>query len=277
MPRLPVDGKKVIEYRVTLGSYERDQLNRFVDGVQIKNIGTGIGSATDPIEAMLSNTLGTVGGVFLVSWALKRFFNIDVPIPTDLEDISEGWSAIYDVVSNISDETRKEIDDYIDKIDLKEKAEILSPFAALIPGFPLLQFSTRILKGAANFVFTTLDNPRFDPNYGDIYADYVDPGLANQGGAGAPAVGDGYVDSITGTPIDSGLAGGNGGTTPGQNPFGLSSEQRDCVLEKLNLHAAGVPPFQSEQNVIQGMIQICGITAAKAGLIYKAFQDGNPI
>ena len=277
MPRLPVDGKKVIEYRVTLGTYEREQVNRFVDGVQIKNIGTGIGAATDPIEAMLSNTLGTVGGVFLVSWALKRFFNIDVPIPTDLEDITEGWAAIYDVVSNISDETRKEIDEYIDSIDLKEKAELLSPFAALIPGFPVLQFGTRILKGAANFVFTPLDNPRFNPNYGDITADYIDPGLANQGGAGAPAVGDGYVDSITGTPIDPGLAGGNGGTTPGQNPFGLSSEQRDCVLEKLNLHAAGVPPFQSEQNVIQGMIQICGLTSAKAGLIYKAFQDGSPI
>ena len=161
---------------------------------------------------------------------------------------------------------------------MKEKADILSPFAALIPGFPVLQFGTRLLKGAANFVFTPLDNPRFDPNYGDIYADYIDPGLANQGGAGAPAVSDGYVDSITGIPIDPGLAGGSqGGTPPGNNPYGLTSEQRDCVLEKLNLHAAGVPPYQSEQNVIQGMVQICGITAAKAGLIYKAFQDGTPI
>ena len=271
MPRLPVDGKKVIEYRVTLGTYEREQVNRFVDGVQIKNIGTGIGAATDPIEAMLSNTLGTIGGVFLVAWGLKRFFNLDIPIPSDLEDISEGWAAIYNAVSNISDETRQEIEDYIDKIDLKEKAELLSPIAALIPGFPVLQFGTRIIKGAANFVFTPLDNPRFNPNYGDITADYIDPGLENQGGAGAPAAG-------TPSDIDAGLAGGaSGGTPPGTNPFGLSSEQRDCVLEKLNLHAAGVPPFQSEQNVIQGMIQICGLTPAKAGLIYKAYQDGTAI
>lgn len=262
MPRLPVDGKKVIEYRVTLGTYEREQVNRFVDGMQIKNIGTGIGAATDPIEAMLSNTLGTIGGVYLVSWGLKRFFNVDVPVPTDLEDISEGWNAIYNTISNISDEARQEIDDYIDKIDLKEKAEILSPFAALIPGFPLLQFSTRILKGAADFVFTPIDNPRFNPNYGDITSDYVDPGLANQGGPGAPAVPDN---------------GASDGPPPGNNPFGLSSEQRDCVLAKLNLHSAGVPPYNSTQGIIQAMIQMCGVTAAQAGNIYKAYQDGTPI
>lgn len=252
MPRLPVDGKKVIEYRVTLGTYEREQVNRFVDGVQIKNIGTGIGAATDPIEAMLSNTLGTIGGVFLVSWALKRFFNIDVPIPTDLEDISEGWNAIYNTISNISDETRQEIDEYIDKIDLKEKAEMLSPFAALIPGFPLLQFSTRILKGAADFIFTPLDNPRFNPNYGDITADYIDPGLQQ-----------GIEDTQQQTQ---------------ENPFSLTPEQRDCVLEKLNLHATGVDPLtKSVQGVIQAMVQICGINPGKAGAIYAAWQNGEVI
>ena len=114
MPRLPVDGNKVVEHRITLGTYEREQINRFVDGMQVRNIGQGIGAATDPIEAMLSNTLGTVGGVFLVSWALKRFFNVDVPIPTDLEDVAEGWQAIYGAISNISDEARAEIDEYID-------------------------------------------------------------------------------------------------------------------------------------------------------------------
>lgn len=252
MPRLPVDGNKVVEHRITLGTYERDQINRFVDGMQVKNIGTGIGAATDPIEAMLSNTLGTVGGVFLVSWALKRFFNIDVPIPTDLEDIAEGWQAIYNTVSNITDETRAEIDEYIDKIDLKEKAEILSPFAALIPGFPLLQFSTRILKGAANFIFTPLDNPRFDPNYGDITADYIDPGL-QQG-----------IDDTQ--------------QEAEENPFSLTPEQRDCVLEKLNLHATGVDPMtKTIQGVIQAMVQICGINPGKAGAIYQAWQNSEPI
>ena len=50
MPRLPVDGKKVIEHRITLGTYEREQLNRMVDGLQIRNIGQGFGAATDPLS-----------------------------------------------------------------------------------------------------------------------------------------------------------------------------------------------------------------------------------
>lgn len=48
MPRLPVDGKKVIEHRVTLGSYEREQLDTFVTGVTVRNVG-------DPLVALLSD------------------------------------------------------------------------------------------------------------------------------------------------------------------------------------------------------------------------------
>ena len=119
MPRKPTE--KVVAHRFTLGNYERDQLNRFIDGVQIKNIGTGVGAITDPIEAMLSNTLGTIGGVFFVSWALKRFFDIDVPIPTDLEDIEEGWAAILGAV-NLDKEGREKLDAYLESIGLQKKA-----------------------------------------------------------------------------------------------------------------------------------------------------------
>ena len=83
MPRLPVDGNKVVEHRITLGTYEREQLNRFVDGMQVRNIGQGFGAATDPLEALFNTTTGTVGGAFAIAWALKRFFGVDVPIPTD--------------------------------------------------------------------------------------------------------------------------------------------------------------------------------------------------
>lgn len=242
MPRLPVDGKKVIEYRVTLGTYEREQINRFVDGMQVKNIGTGIGAATDPIEAMLSNTLGTVGGVFLVSWALKRFFNVDVPIPTDLEDISEGWNAIYTTIANISDEARQEIDEYIDSIDLKEKAEILSPFAGLIPGFPLLQFSTRILKAAADFVFTPLNNPRY--NYET-------------------------------TDLDPDLTGGEPPTD--ENPYGLTAAQRECVLGKWNQHLAGIPQYRTKQQISVALVYECGLTSAKGRAVYFALENGEEI
>jgi hypothetical protein len=36
------------------------------------------------------------------------------------------------------------------------------------------------LKNMSNFIFTPIDNPRYDPNYSGIAPDYIDPGLANQ-------------------------------------------------------------------------------------------------
>ena len=181
MPRKPTE--KVVEHRFTLGNYERDQLNRFIDGMQVRNIGTGIGAATDPIEAMLSNTLGTVGGVFFVAWALKRFFDIDVPLPTDLEDVTEGWNAILGAVQ-LDKEGRERLDAYIETLGLKKKATLLGQaFSYAGIGGPLAGTASvgyNILKGMANFVFTPIDNPRFDPNYSGIAPDYIDPGLAGE-------------------------------------------------------------------------------------------------
>ncbi len=178
MPRKPTE--KVVEHRFTLGNYERDQLNRFIDGMQIKNIGTGIGAITDPIEAMLSNTLGTVGGVFLVSWALKRFFDIDVPIPTDLEDVTEGWNAILGAVQ-LDKEGRERLDAYIESLGLQKKASLFGRVAAqIIPGAPVVSVGYSFLKNMSNFIFTPIDNPRYDPNYSGIAPDYIDPGLAGE-------------------------------------------------------------------------------------------------
>ena len=161
MPRLPVDGKKVIEYRITLGTYEREQLNRYVDGMQVKNIGTGIGSITDPIEALFSTTMGTIGGVYFAAWALKRFFDIDVPIPTDLEDIQEGWALILDAV-NLDQEGREKLAKYVEDIQLGKKAELLGSLPGL-GGLKLIDPSYTFLKGMANFIFTPLQNPRYGP------------------------------------------------------------------------------------------------------------------
>ena len=178
MPRKPTE--KVVEHRFTLGNYERDQLNRYIDGMQVKNIGTGIGAITDPIEAMLSNTLGTVGGVFLVSWALKRFFDIDVPIPTDLEDVTEGWNAILSAVQ-LDKEGREKLDAYIETLGLQKKASLFGQaLGTILPGAPVVSIGYNFLKGVSNFVFTPIDNPRFDPNYSGIAPNYIDPGLAGE-------------------------------------------------------------------------------------------------
>jgi hypothetical protein len=51
MPRLPVDGKKVIEHRYTLGQYERDQLDTLITGFTVRNVGT-------PAVALLNDVTG---------------------------------------------------------------------------------------------------------------------------------------------------------------------------------------------------------------------------
>ena len=67
MPRLPVDGKKVIEHRVTLGTYERQQLDTLVTGVTVKNVG-------DPLVALLSD----VSAIAVLAGILEALGVIDL-------------------------------------------------------------------------------------------------------------------------------------------------------------------------------------------------------
>ena len=237
MPRLPVDGKKVIEYRITLGTYERDQLSRLIDGVQIRNIGTGIGAATDPLEAFMSNgVLGSTGGAFLVAWALKRYFGIDVPIPTDSEDLLEIWQAI-DKALGPTPEQREEISRFVEAQQNTVKRGFFSNF---LPG--VVTGARRVHLWFENALFGSKEAPPYvDYNEGDpIPGDYIDPGLEP-----APPP-----------------------------PYGLTPAQRDCALEKLNLWSAGVMPWRIDQNLRTGLVN-CGMSIAKANVIFEAYKNGD--
>jgi hypothetical protein len=151
MPRLPVDGNKVVEHRITLGTYERQQLERFIDGMQVRNIGMGFGAATDPLEALFNTTTGTVGGAFVVAWALKRFFGIDVPLPTDAEDLTEIWAAINSAIG-LTPEERQELKERQDAVkkDLADEATILP--------VRLLGVATRIEQAITDLLFGKVDS-----------------------------------------------------------------------------------------------------------------------
>jgi hypothetical protein len=158
MPRLPVDGNKVIEHRITLGTYERQQLDRFIDGMQIRNIGQGIGAATDPIEALFSTTVGTVGGAFAIAYLLERVFNIDVGIPTDTDDILEIWNSILDAL-NPTKEIRQNIQEKIEAIR-EDTAETINES-------PIQQVTIRNLKKRlADILFGEVDSVKYEP---DLY------------------------------------------------------------------------------------------------------------
>lgn len=167
MPRLPVDGTRVIEHRITLGTYERQQLERFIDGMQIRNIGQGFGSATDPLEAIFNTTLGTVGGAFFVAWILKRYFGIDVPLPTDAEDLTEIWAAINSAVF-LTPEERQE---------LKERQEAVKrEFADEARIFPvrLLGVAKRVEAAITDFLFGKADSYANAPDLYEQPTEYPD-------------------------------------------------------------------------------------------------------
>ena len=81
MPRLPVDGNKVVEHRVTLGTYERQQLDTLVTGVTVKNVG-------DPLVALLSD----VSAIAVLAGILEALGVIDITgLAKKLGGQAGGW------------------------------------------------------------------------------------------------------------------------------------------------------------------------------------------
>jgi len=73
MPRLPVDGKKVIEHRYTLGQYEREQLDTLITGITVRNVGTPITNVMGNPFAILSLVaLAEAFGLIDLTGVIKR-------------------------------------------------------------------------------------------------------------------------------------------------------------------------------------------------------------
>ena len=84
MPRLPVDGKKVIEYRITLGQKERDMVDTLITGATVKNV-------ANPIVSLLKDNTALVAlYVFLV--ALYPKWAKDLGLPDDWAEITQPMS-----------------------------------------------------------------------------------------------------------------------------------------------------------------------------------------
>lgn len=84
MPRLPVDGKKVVEYRITLGQKERDQLDTLITGITVRNV------ANPVISILKDNTALIALYVFLV--ALYPRWAEQLGLPDDWASITEPMS-----------------------------------------------------------------------------------------------------------------------------------------------------------------------------------------
>ena len=77
MPRLPVDGKKVIEYRITLGQVERDALKSIATTARIQSLAgdDGILNELGSVENVVSKL--AVGGFLLELFGITDVFDFD--------------------------------------------------------------------------------------------------------------------------------------------------------------------------------------------------------
>ena len=80
MPRLPVDGTKVVEHRVTLGGKERELLESAMTAYSFRNI-------SQPVINLISDNsalafIGVMIAIFLPDW-----------LPDDWEEVTEDMTA----------------------------------------------------------------------------------------------------------------------------------------------------------------------------------------
>ena len=73
MPRLPVDGKRVQEFRVTLGTYERERLDLLITGMTFRNVGIPTVALLSDVSALeaLAAILEALGIIDLTGLAKK--------------------------------------------------------------------------------------------------------------------------------------------------------------------------------------------------------------
>ncbi len=93
MPRLPVDGKKVIEHRISLGSFERERLDTITAGWTF-------GRVMDPVIGLISNPYAIASMVGLLEALgilnIRGWIKENTPLYDWYDGLSNGLYASYD-------------------------------------------------------------------------------------------------------------------------------------------------------------------------------------
>ena len=80
--RLPVDGKKVSELRITLGTFERNQLDTLITSLAFKNVAT-------PTVSLLNDTTGLIAIVAIID----QLFGYEI--------LQSGTESLDDLISDL--------------------------------------------------------------------------------------------------------------------------------------------------------------------------------
>lgn len=88
MPRLPVDGTRVIEHRFSLSGYERQQLDTLVTGMTVRNVGEPAVNLLSDVSALVALTtlLEALGVIDLTGWAWSGALNVFAQLKEGLFD-----------------------------------------------------------------------------------------------------------------------------------------------------------------------------------------------
>tara|TARA_Y100000361_G_C11073754_1_gene297081 strand:+ start:240 stop:620 length:381 start_codon:yes stop_codon:yes gene_type:complete len=92
MPRLPVDGKKVIEHRITLGTKEREIFEHISTSIRINSIDT----------AVLSNIMTDPGKIIQIMYSvatIAEIAGIETGLPT-VADLPEVIAYLRELASS---------------------------------------------------------------------------------------------------------------------------------------------------------------------------------
>jgi len=63
MPRLPVDGNKVVEHRITFGTKEREQIDQLTNSLEVQNYSKAFENLATPMVNLMNDVTGMI--VFL--------------------------------------------------------------------------------------------------------------------------------------------------------------------------------------------------------------------
>ncbi len=101
MPRLPVDGKKVIEHRISLGTYERERLDTITAS-------WSFGRVLDPIVGLISNPYAIASTVALLEALgvlnIRGWIKENTPLWDWYNALNDGLYATYEAAQKALDE-----------------------------------------------------------------------------------------------------------------------------------------------------------------------------
>ena len=89
VPRLPVDGKKVVEHRITFGTKERELIDQFSLSYRINSVAPSFAEIVKDATAL-----------YAIGVAIEIIFDVNLPFIVTTDDAQELWDGLKDWFSS---------------------------------------------------------------------------------------------------------------------------------------------------------------------------------